>query len=144
MKKKVKYNLMKSDNGFNSRDFIGMNDKQRICQLSVLWFPCRGVWPVLRFSGPSSFNVGPTQRQPRADLLIINWLPVQCLPSLGFHFSNRLRLAGYRTSPFSVYLNCKVSIDLVSRWFSLTWIWFLGSWESEIKLLFFRVTLIHV
>lgn len=34
--KKVKYNLMKSDNGFNSRDFIGMNDKQRICQLSVL------------------------------------------------------------------------------------------------------------
>jgi hypothetical protein len=36
MKKNVKYNLMKSDNGFNAQNCIEMSDKRGICQISVL------------------------------------------------------------------------------------------------------------
>lgn len=92
---------MKSDNECNSHVYFGMTDKQGICQTEInsymLWFPCRIFDPCKGFSGPLTCYLGPTQSKTLADLLIINWSPFQCLPSLGFYFTNSLRQAGSHT-----------------------------------------------
>lgn len=62
-----------------------------VSSLSYFWPPVQGFLALCR-----AIPV-PHKASPLADLLIINWSPFQCLPSLGFYFTNSPRQAGSHT-----------------------------------------------